>query len=63
MVFSTTFLNIGIMSNFGKMMGPSNPMPSELENAITDSFGSVDKFKEDFCNAGATQFGSGWCVS
>jgi Fe-Mn family superoxide dismutase len=36
-------------------------MPSELENAIIGSFGSVDKFKEDFCNAGATQFGSGWC--
>jgi Fe-Mn family superoxide dismutase len=44
------------------MMGPAKvSMPSELENAITSSFGSVDKFKEDFCNAGATQFGSGWC--
>lgn len=47
---------------FWQMMGPSKvSMPSELENAITSSFGSVDKFKEDFCNAGATQFGSGWC--
>ena len=36
-------------------------MPSELENAVNDSFGNVDKFKEEFCNAGATQFGSGWC--
>jgi Fe-Mn family superoxide dismutase len=35
-------------------------MPSELEDRIKDSFGSVDKFKEDFVQAGATQFGSGW---
>ena len=34
---------------FWQMMGPSKVnMPSELENAITSSFGSVDKFKEDF---------------
>ena len=47
---------------FWQMMGPLKVnMPSELENAITESFGSVDKFKEDFCNACATQFGSGWC--
>ena len=43
-------------------MGPSNNnMPSELEKNLTDQFGSVDNFKNDFCNAGATQFGSGWC--
>ena len=47
---------------FWQMMGPSKVgMPSELENAINESFGSIDKFKEEFCNAGATQFGSGWC--
>jgi len=49
-------------TQFWKMMGPSkNTMPSELENAVKDQFGSVDQFKKDFCNAGATQFGSGWC--
>ena len=31
-----------------------------VEKAITDSFGSFDKFKEDFIQAGTTQFGSGW---
>ena len=47
---------------FWEMMGPTGRnMPSELEKAIVDSFGSVDKFKEDFSAAGAGQFGSGWC--
>ncbi len=35
-------------------------MPSELEKRIVSDFGSVDKFKEDFIQAGVTQFGSGW---
>ena len=49
-------------NEFWKMMGPSNQsMPSELESAIKESFGSVDKFKEEFCAAGVSQFGSGWC--
>ena len=47
---------------FWEMMGPSgDAMPSELEAAITDSFGSVDAFKSEFAAAGAGQFGSGWC--
>lgn len=32
----------------------------ELSEAINKKFGSFDKFKEEFSNAGATQFGSGW---
>ena len=34
--------------------------PGALEKALTDAFGSVDKFKEEFSAAGAGQFGSGW---
>jgi Fe-Mn family superoxide dismutase len=47
---------------FWEMMGPnSGAMPGELEKRINESFGSVDKFKEEFSAAGAGQFGSGWC--
>ena len=47
---------------FWEMMGPSGrAMPSELENALVENFGSVETFKDQFCVAGAGQFGSGWC--
>ena len=47
---------------FWEMMGPGgNNMPPELSSALNENFGSVDKFKEDFCAAGAGQFGAGWC--
>jgi Fe-Mn family superoxide dismutase len=32
----------------------------ELGSAIEQKFGSFEKFKEEFSNAGATRFGSGW---
>ena len=32
----------------------------ELASAIEQKFGSFEKFKEEFANAGATRFGSGW---
>ncbi|MCV2894559.1 superoxide dismutase [Lentibacter sp. XHP0401] len=62
---SGIFNNISQLWNhneFWKMMSPTKTaMPSELEKAITESFGSVDKFKDEFSAAGAGQFGSGWC--
>ena len=47
---------------FWQCMKPNGggAMPSELENRINSDFGSVDKFKEAFVQAGTTQFGSGW---
>lgn len=35
--------------------------PGNLDAAITDSFGSFDAFRDQFIQAGLTQFGSGWC--
>ena len=35
-------------------------LPAKLEKRISSDFGSVDKFKEQFIQAGITQFGSGW---
>ncbi len=36
-------------------------LPGSLEKKIAEDFGSLDKFREEFTNAGVTQFGSGWC--
>jgi Fe-Mn family superoxide dismutase len=43
-------------------MGPGKGgEPSgDLANAINAKFGGFDGFKEQFSNAGATRFGSGW---
>ena len=48
-------------TEFWKMMGPGGKaMPGALEKALVDSFGTVQKFKDDFAAAGAGQFGAGW---
>lgn len=48
-------------AQFWEMMGPNGrSIPSELEKALVDSFGSVDEFKKKFSEAGVGQFGSGW---
>jgi Fe-Mn family superoxide dismutase len=49
-------------SLFWQMMSPDGGgAPSgELAAAIDSAFGSFDAFKEEFKNAGATRFGSGW---
>lgn len=43
-----------------KPNGGGKSMPGELEKAINEDLGGYDKFREDFINAGKTQFGSGW---
>lgn len=49
-------------SLFWTVMSPNGGgTPSgDLASAINGKFGSFDKFKEDFSNAAATRFGSGW---
>jgi Fe-Mn family superoxide dismutase len=58
------FNNISQLWNhnrFWDWMTPADTgMPGKLEKALTESFGSVAKFREDFAAAGAGQFGSGW---
>ncbi len=45
--------------NWMKPKGGGTPS-GELAAAINHDFGSFDKFKEQFSNAGITRFGSGW---
>ena len=49
-------------THFWKWMKPQGggAIPGELETAIVEGCGSIDKMKEDFIQAGVTQFGSGW---
>jgi len=49
-------------SLFWRILSPSPKKAPEgaLAEEINKVFGSLDKFKEQFNNAGATQFGSGW---
>ena len=59
------FNNISQLWNhnqFWEMMSPGkSSMPSELEAALKDSFGSIEDFNKQIAAAGAGQFGSGWC--
>ncbi len=53
---------------FWEVMSPNGggAPTGNLADAINTAFGSFDKFKEEFANAAATQFGSGWawlCVT
>ena len=49
-------------SHFWKWMKPNGggKPPAAIEKAIDEAFGSYDKFKEQFVQAGVGQFGSGW---
>ncbi|PAF41917.1 superoxide dismutase [Fe] [Helicobacter sp. 11S02596-1] len=39
----------------------ASEMSSELKDAISNDFGSLDSFKEAYINAATGLFGSGWC--
>ncbi|RXF72908.1 superoxide dismutase [Hansschlegelia zhihuaiae] len=63
--------NAGLFNNAGQhynhlhfwnWMKPNGggAIPGALEAKIKEDLGGVDKFKEDFIEAGKTQFGSGW---
>lgn len=49
-------------SLFWQVIGPNGggKPAGRLADAINSKFGSFDKFKEEFANAAATRFGSGW---
>jgi Fe-Mn family superoxide dismutase len=46
--------------NWMKPNGGGKSLPASLQKAIDSDLGGYDKFRADFINAGATQFGSGW---
>lgn len=59
------FNNVGQHYNhihFWRWMKPNGggAIPGDLEKAIIADLGSIEKMKEDFIQAGVTQFGSGW---
>ena len=46
---------------FWQAMSPNGgSIPGKLQSKITEDFGSVDAFKEQFKAAATSQFGSGW---
>ncbi len=47
-------------SLFWSIIGPEKKVQDDLVEKITEEFGSLDNFKEQFATAAATQFGSGW---
>lgn len=70
-ILATPNLETGIRNNgggfynhnlFWEIMSPNGggePI-GEISDAIKQSFGSFEKFKEEFSNAASTRFGSGW---
>ena len=62
---AAVFNNIGQHFNHSQFWLSMKPngggaIPGELEKALKDAFGTVEKAKADLIQAAVTQFGSGW---
>jgi len=65
--------NQGLINNVGqhynhihfwkwmKKGGGGKKLPQALQKAVDSDLGGYDKMRNDFVQAGMTQFGSGWC--
>jgi Fe-Mn family superoxide dismutase len=65
--------NAGLVNNVGqhynhlhfwqwmKKGGGGKKLPSRVQKAVESDLGGYDKMRNDFVQAGLTQFGSGWC--
>src|ERR1700758_3646046 len=49
-------------SEYWKSIKPNGggKIPGKLEKALVETFGSIEKVKQELVQAGTTQFGSGW---
>ena len=47
--------------NWMRPGGGGKSIPGALEKAIESDLGGYDQMRNDFMDAGKTQFGSGWC--
>lgn len=47
-------------SLFWTLLSPGKEAKGEVVDAIESKFGSLDAFKQEFADAAATRFGSGW---
>nr|AOO79036.1 superoxide dismutase [Macrococcus canis] len=47
-------------SLFWTLLAPGKEAKGEVVDAIESKFGSLDAFKQEFADAAATRFGSGW---
>lgn len=48
-------------SFFWLILKKDTKLSGEIANAISEKFGSYEKFKEEFTNKSLALFGSGWC--
>lgn len=57
---SLIYFLLGLFKQCMKAGGGGQPNAGRLLDLINQDFGSFDKFRKEFANAGNTAFGSGW---